>query len=146
MTRSIRNTIGFMAGIIIAAMFAVSMQGCADIKSFISSPTGQTVLADAIPVAVMVAEGQGVPAAEIKTICAQALAADSGVSVTLATLTTDMNSTLSGLNAADKAALAIVEVALNSAINAKLAGNTTVQTVQAASATVFSSCVTAAGG
>jgi hypothetical protein len=142
--RTVRNITGFMVGLVAVSLVALAMGGCASIESFVSSPTGQTVLADAIPVAVMVAEGQGVPAAEIKAICAQALAADSGVAVTLATLTNDMNGTLSTLNAADKAALSIVEVALNSAINAKLAGNTSVQTIQAASANVFSSCVAAA--
>lgn len=122
-----------------------AVAACASVQTFFASPTGQTVLATAIPVAVQVAEGQGVPAAEIKTICADALAADAGTSVTLATLTTEMNTTLTKLNPADKAAISIVEVALNSAINAKLAGNTSVAAIQADAASVFTACVAAAG-
>lgn len=128
-----------------ACLIAVALTGCASVQSFFTSPTGQTVLATAIPVAVQVAEGQGVPASEIKTICADALAADAGTSVTLATLTTEMNTTLTKLNPADKAAISIVEVALNSAINAKLAGNATVANIQAAASQVFTACVAAAG-
>lgn len=132
--------------LILAAMaFSVmSLSGCASVTSFFKSPTGQDILATAIPVAVQVAEGQGVPALEIKTICADALAADASTNATLATLTVEMNSTLTKLNTADKAALSIVEVALNSAINAKLAGNTSVQSVQAAASGVFTACVAAA--
>jgi len=127
------------------AVALVTVGACANVIAFFKSPTGQTVLATAIPVAVQVAEGEGVPAAEIKTICADALAADAGTAVTLSTLTTEMNTTLTKLNPADKAAISIVEVALNSAINAKLAGNPTVATVQAAAADVFTACVAAAG-
>jgi hypothetical protein len=117
--------------------------GCAQIKSFVSSPTGQTILATAIPVAVEVAEGQGVPAATIKTICADALAADAGTAVTLGTLTAEMNTTLTKVNSADQAAISIVEVALNAAINSKLAGNASVASVEAAAADVFTACVAA---
>lgn len=144
--RFARNFTGFLFGLVIVSAFALAMSGCSSLQTFFSSPTGETILATAIPVAVEVAEGQGVPAATIKTICASALAADAGTAVTLATLTAEMNSTLTKLNTADMAALAIVEVALNSAINAKLAGNTSVANVQAAAAQVFSACVSAAGG
>jgi hypothetical protein len=140
----VKVTVSTVAKVLPLFALAFMFSGCAQISAFISSPTGQAVIADGIPVAVEVAEGQGVPAAEIKTICANALAADAGTAVTLADLTTEMNKTLSSLNAADKAAISIVEVALNSAINAKLAGNKTVATVQATAAGVFTACVAAA--
>lgn len=128
--------------IVCAALFALA--GCSAIASFVKSPTGQTIVATAIPVAVQVAEGQGVPALEIKTICANALAADAGTAVTLGTLTDAMNVSLTKLNPADKTALSIVEVALNAAINGKLAGNATVEGLEAAAADVFTACVAAA--
>lgn len=126
-----------------AAIFALA-GGCSAIESFVKSPTGQVIVATAIPVAVQVAEGQGVPALEIKTICANALAADAGTAVTLGTLTDAMNVSLTKLNPADKTALSIVEVALNAAINGKLAGNATVEGLEAAAADVFTACVAAA--
>lgn len=145
---------GFVSlrGLVLLVSAAVSIAcitaACSTIESFISSPTGATVIAAAVDVAVATAEAKGVSAAEINKIAKAALAADSSTTATLATVSGSINSavTKAGLPAGDQAAADILEVALSAAIQAKVGSSASVAAAQAAVADVLNPLITATGG
>lgn len=88
--RSIRNFIGFAAGLIIVATVAACMNGCS-LVSKLESPAAQPFDAIAVAVGVDALVGVNLPtqaarATSIKMIAQEVLAADQGTQATLATL------------------------------------------------------------
>jgi hypothetical protein len=134
--------------VLIAFMLAVSLTGCASLKSFFGSPTGQAVAVAAVDVAVATAEQKGVNPVDINRIAKLALAADSGVSGTLAALSQLVNAEIAKLNlpAGDLAAVQVLEIALTAAIQSKLQGNVDLATAQATVAQVLNEVIAATGG
>lgn len=126
----------------------IAMSGCATVEGFFSSPTGEAVAIVAVDVAVATAEAKGVPASQINKIAKAALAADTGVSGTLAALSSlvDQQIAAAGLPAADLAAAKILEVAISASITAKVGNNADLAAAQAAVATVLQEAIAASGG
>lgn len=127
---------------------AVLVAGCASFGKFVSTPTGGAVVLASVDVAVATAEQKGIPAAKINAIAKTALAADSGSSATLFALTALVDAQVAKLNlpAGDKAAADILLAALSGAVQAKLAGNATLASTQAAVADVLNAVIAATGG
>ena len=126
----------------------MALCACASIQSFLGSPAAQPVIDATVLVAVATAEAKGVPAAQINKVAKAALAADTGVSGTLAAVSALVDQAISnsGLPAADLAAAKILEVALAAAITAKIGDNAELATVQADVAVVLNSVIAASGG
>lgn len=142
MTRSIRNFIGFSAGLIFVAVLAVSMNGC----KYLESPAAQPFDAVAVAVAVDSVVGtnpitQAARATQVKTIAAAVLAADTGTVATVDALLAVATAKVTALQLppGDQAAvslfLAVVETGVNTYI-ASLQGGASVQNTQTAIATV----------
>lgn len=131
-------------------LFAVALMfsGCADIEAFLKTPTGDAVALAAVDIAVATAEAKGVPDTQINKIAHAALAADTGVSGTLASLSSLVDSQIAstGLPAADLAAAKILEVALSASITAKIGNNADLAAAQAAIATVLNEVIAVTGG
>jgi len=127
---------------------ALSLPGCASVSSFFSSPTGSATIVAAVDVAVATAEQKGVSAVDINRIAKLALAADSGASGTLSAVSSLVNTQVAKLNlpAADLAAAEVLEIALSSAVSAKLQGNAALATAQADVAQILRAVIAASGG
>lgn len=133
----------------LAAVVIISaLVGCASVTSFFGSPTGVAVVDASVLVAVATAEQKGVPAAQINKVAKAALAADSGVSGTLAAVSGLVDDAIakSGLPAADLAAAKILEVAIAAAISAKVGNNADLAAAQADVAVVLNAVIAASGG
>lgn len=129
-------------------VLAVSLSGCQTVSAWFGSPNSAPIITAAVDVAVATAEQKGIQAAQINSIAKQALAADSGVSATLATVASVVNAQLAKLNlpAGDLAAANILEVAIGAAIQAKVGDNASVAQAQAAVAQVLNAVIAATGG
>ncbi len=127
---------------------ALALSGCQTVSAWFGSPNSAPIITAAVDVAVATAEQKGVQAAQINSIAKQALAADSGVSATLATVASVVNAQLAKLNlpAGDLAAANILEVAIGAAIEAKIGNNASVAQAQAAVAQVLNAVIAATGG
>lgn len=147
MTRSLRNCLGFATGLIAISILAVSMGACS-LLTKLTSPAAAPVVDAAVLVAVATAEAKGVTAAQINSVAKQALAADTGVTGTLAAVSTLVNVQIAKLSlpAADMAAIQIVEVALEAEITAKIGANANLATAQAAVAEVLNDVIAVTGG
>lgn len=132
--------------LVLSAVFALA--ACTQIESFLGSPTGGAVVDASALVAVATAEQKGVPAAQINKVAKAALAADSGVSGTLAAVSilVDQAIATSGLPAADLAAAKILEVAIGAAITSKVGNSASLAQAQAAVADVLKAVIAASGG
>lgn len=132
----------------VAMFVGSSLSGCASIESFLSSPDGKVAAVAAVDVAVATAEAKGVTAAQINSVAKQALAADTGVSGTLAAVSTLVNVQIAKLNlpAGDLAAVNILEVALQAEIQSRIGANQDLATAQAAVADVLNAVIAATGG
>jgi hypothetical protein len=117
--------------------------GCATVSKWFSG--NATILNDTVIIAVDVAEGQGITAAQIHRIASFALAADSGTGGTLAALSNLVNAQIAAahLPPTDQAAISVFEVALSAAISAKIGNNATVAATQAAVADVLKDVIAA---
>lgn len=126
----------------------MALCACASVQSFFGSPASQPVIDAVVLVAVATAESKGVPAAQINKVAKSALAADTGVTGTLAAVSALVDQAISnsGLPAADLAAAKILEVALAAAITAKVGDNANLAAVQADVAVVLNSVIAASGG
>lgn len=133
---------------LMTACAVMALCACASIQSFFGSPQSQPVIDAVVLVAVATAEQKGVPAAQINKVAKAALAADTGVSGTLAAVSTLVDQAISnsGLPAADLAAAKILEVALAAAITAKVGDNANLAAAQADVAVVLNSVIAASGG
>jgi uncharacterized protein YceK len=131
-----------------ALSVAMLIAGCASIESFISSPTGAAIVQASVDVAVATAEAKGVPASQINKVAKAALAADTGVSGTLAAISSlvDVQIANAGLPAADLAAAKILEVAISASITAKVGSNANLAAAQAAVADILNEVIAATGG
>lgn len=128
-----------------------ALSGCATVSKIdaaITSPAAQPYITAAVDVAVATAETKGVSAAQINSIAKVALAADQGVGATLATISGVVNTQLAKLKLSpgDQAAAAILELALDAAIDAKIGKNPTIAQSQAAAADVLNAVIAASGG
>lgn len=132
----------------LVVLVGFNLSGCAEVQGFLNSPAAVPVEQAVVLVAVGTAESKGVSAAEINKVCKVALAADSGTSATLATVTAAVQAELATLNlpAADQLAAGILEAALSEAIEAKIGQNADVATAQADVATVLGYAIAATGG
>ena len=133
---------------LVAAVAACALPGCATVTKIdnaLTSPAAQPYIDAAMLAAAATAETQGVTAAQINRIATAALQADKSTAATLATVSAAVNSGLAKLKlpAGDMAAVAILEVAIETAINAKVGANPTVALTQAAAADVLQSLITA---
>jgi hypothetical protein len=132
---------------IIASLAACAMvlSACSSVESFLGSPTGAVVITAAVDVAVGTAESKGVSATEINKIATAALAADSGVNATVATVSAAIDAAIvkAKLPAGDQAAADILSVALSAAISAKIGSNPSVAAAQAAVADVLHAVIAA---
>lgn len=124
------------------------LQGCAQVQSFLGSPTGVEVVTAAVDIAVATAEAKGISAVQINTIAKKAVAANSSTTATLAAVSAVVQSEVAALKlpAADQAAADILISALSAAIQAKVGTNATLATVQADAAVVLQAVVAATGG
>ena len=131
----------------IAAVFvAVSvLSGCASLSAKVAAPSSQPYVTDAANTAVLIAESQGITAAQINAVATKALAADSGTTATLATVSAVINAQLAKLSLSPIEALAVsaLESGLTAGINAQLANNATVAQAQAAIADVLNAVIKA---
>jgi hypothetical protein len=133
--------------ILMVAVVMGSLVGC-KLFSSLSTPAGQVYVTDAAEAAVLIAEGQGVPGSKINALAKQVLAADAGVSGTLASISSLVNAQLGKLNLPpqDVAAAQILEAALNTVIAAKIGNKPSLATAQAAVADVANAVIAATGG
>lgn len=133
---------------LMTACALMALCACASVQSFFGSPASQPVIDAVVLVAVATAESKGVPAAQINKVAKSALAADTGVTGTLAAVSALVDQAISnsGLPAADLAAAKILEVALAAAITAKVGDNANLAAVQADVAVVLNSVIAASGG
>lgn len=88
--------------LLLVVMMVLSLNGCASVSNFFSSPTTQAFAPEAINLAVAAAVGTNkatvvARAQKIKDIASQILAADQGGSTSLATINADLNAKLVGL-------------------------------------------------
>lgn len=148
-SQSGRAHVGFLAFVIGLALAGCAfLPGCATvakINAALTSPAAQPYIEAAMDVAVATAESKGVTAAQINSIATAALAADKSTAATLATVSGVVNSGLAKLNlpAGDMAAVAILEIAIDAAIDQKVGANPTVAQTQAAAATVLQALIAA---
>lgn len=133
---------------LVGMIMVSSLPGCASVGSFFSTPNGQAVVAISVDVAVATAEAKGVPVEQINKVAKAALAADTGVSGTLAAVSALVDAAIanSNLPAGDLAAAKILEVALGAAIQAKIGNNPDVAAAQATIADVLRAVIAASGG
>lgn len=140
---------------ILALALYGALHGCATFQAdvqkvdkVVTSPAAQPVILAAMFAATATAETHGVTAAQLNAIAHQALAADQGAGATLSAVSGVVNAQLVKLKvpAGDQAAIAILEVALDAAIDVKLGTNPTLAQTQAAAADVFQALATATGG
>lgn len=131
-------------GLIASFALVAVLSGCATLLA----PSSQPFVVAAVDVAVATAETKGVPAAQINKVAKAALAADTGVSGTLAVVSALVDDAIakSGLPAADLAAAKILEVALSASIQTKLGDNASLAQTQAAIADVLKAVIAASGG
>jgi hypothetical protein len=117
----------------VAAGLLFGLHGCASVQSFVGSPTGQTVVVAGVQVGVTTAEQKGVTAAQINSVAKAVLAADTGVSATVTTLTAAVNSAAqkAGVPPGDIVAFQVLETAFDAYLVAKYGNNPTVANVQA---------------
>ncbi len=125
-----------------------SLAGCASLNSFFSTPTGTAVTAAAVDVAVATAEQKGISAARINAVAKAALAADTGVTGTLAAVAglVEADVAKTTIPAGDKAAVDLLVATLASEITAKVGSNATLAATQAAAAVVLEQVIVATGG
>jgi hypothetical protein len=133
---------------LLALAFIVAGSGCATVAKVdaaITSPAAQPYIEAAVDAAVATAEVKGVTALQINNAAKAALAADKGVAVSLATISGSVNTQLAKLKLPqkDQAAVAILEVAIDAAIDAKIGANPTIAKSQAAVADVLQALITA---
>jgi uncharacterized protein YceK len=133
---------------IVLAALLLPLSGCATVSGWFASPASAPVITAVVDVAVATAEQKGVKAAQINAIAKQALAADSGLSATLATVAQVANVQIAKLNlpAPDLAAANILEIALAAAIQTKIGSNPSLAQAQAALAQVLQDAIAATGG
>lgn len=133
---------------LVGMLMVSSLPGCASVESFLGSPNGQIVAVAAVDVAVATAEQKGVPAAQINKVAKAALAADTGVSGSLAVISALVDDAIakSNLPAGDLAAAKILEVALGASIQSKIGNSANVAAAQAAIADVLRAVIAASGG
>lgn len=133
---------------LVKAMVCLALCGALTDCATLNAPSAQAYVQAAVDIAVGSAELKGITAAQINKVCKIVLAADTGVTTTLATLTQLLNAQVLKLNlpAADMLAATILEVALDAAIQAKLQGNSTVAQAQATIAEVMQYAIAASGG
>lgn len=131
-----------------AAVLVFGMTGCASLKSFFGSPTGNAVAIAAVDVAVATAEQKGVSPQDINRISKLALAADTGLAGTLTAISSLVNVEIAKLNLppADVAAAQILEIALAAAISSKVGDNADLAFAQAQVAQVLNAAIAATGG
>lgn len=108
---------------LIFAIALCSLNGCATLASIVT-PAAAPFVQAAVDVAVATAVQKGVPAAQIKSIAAQVLAADTGTQVALIAVEEIINGKLVALNlpAADLAAGEILTATLTGVIQLELSG------------------------
>jgi len=134
---------------LLASLVMVLMiTACASVQSFLGSPTGQTVVVAGVQVAVTTAEQRGVTAAQINSVAKAVLAADSGLTVSLTTLTATVNSAAqkAGVPPGDIVAFQVLETAFDAYLVAKYGTNSTVTNVQADIATFANAVIADTGG
>lgn len=121
------------------------LHGCASTSALVTAPASQSYVTDAANTAVLIAESQGITAAQINAVAVKALAADSGTSATLASVSAVLNAQLAKLNLSPIEALAVsaLESGLTAGINAQLSNNPTVTQAQAAIADVLNAVIKA---
>jgi hypothetical protein len=139
MTRSIRNTLGFMAGLIVVSLIAVGMGGCS-LFAKLESPAAQPFDALAVAVGVDALVGtntatQAARAASIKAIASEILAVDQGTQASLSTLESVAAAKVQARNLppGDAAAAQLLIASLSAAVNTyvgKLGSNAKVNEVQ----------------
>jgi hypothetical protein len=132
----------------VAAGLLFGLHGCASVQSFIGSPTGQTVVVAGVQVGVTTAEQKGVTAAQINSVAKAVLAADTGVSATVTTLTATVNSAAqkAGVPPGDIIAFQVLETAFDAYLVAKYGSNSTVANVQADVALFCNTVIADTGG
>lgn len=122
--------------------------GCASVQSFLSSPTGQTIVPAGVEVAIATAEQKGVTAAQINSVSKAVLAADTSAATTVVGLTAAVNAQVAKLNlpAGDVAAFQILETAFDAYLVSKYGNNPTVAQVQADVALFVNTAIAMTGG
>lgn len=132
----------------VMATLTGGLTGCAQVQSFLGSPTGVEVVTAAVDIAVATAEAKGISAAQINAIAHKAQAANGSTTATLAAVSAVVQSEVQALKlpVADQAAADILISALSAAIQAKVGTNTTLATAQADAAVVIQAVVAATGG
>jgi hypothetical protein len=124
------------------------LHGCAQLQSFVSSPTGQTVVTAGVGVGVTAAEAKGVTAAQINATAKLVLQYDQGTTASLAALTSAVNAAAikAGVPAGDVTAFGTLETAFDTYVLVKYGSNATVQTVQTDVASFCNAVIAATGG
>lgn len=147
-TKAVQSVPKAAALLLMVALGAAGLHGCTQVSAFLGSPTGATVVTDAVNIAVVTAEIKGITAAQINAVAKQALAADSGAAGTLATVAGIVEGELATLKlpAADQAVADVLVSALSAAIQAKVGANATLAAAQADAAVVLQAVITATGG
>lgn len=136
------------AALMLMMALTVGMTGCAQVSSFLGSPTGATVVQASVDVAVATAEAKGISAAQINAIAHKALDADSNVNASLAAVSAVVQAEIVTLKlpAADQAAADILLAALSAAIQTKVGTNASLAQAQTAAAVVINDVIAATGG
>lgn len=124
------------------------LSGCASVQSFLSSPTGATIVSAGVQVAVTTAEQRGVSAAQINRVAKSVLAADSGTAATVVSVTSLVNGQLVklGVPSGDVAGFQILTTAFDAYVVAKYGANVTVQQIQADVAMFLGTVIADTGG
>lgn len=130
---------------LIALIAVLALTGCATVSSWFASPNSAAYITAAVDIAVATAEAKGISAAQINGIAKLALAADSGTTTSLSAVAGLVDSQIGKLklSTGDQAAADILVSALSAAITAKVNGNASVASAQAAAAVVLNAVVTA---
>lgn len=141
-------TVAKVAVLLLALPVLFALHGCATVQSWISSPTGQTVTAAGVQVAVTTAEQKGVSAAQINGVAKAVLANDQGLATSVVGLTTVVNAQLVKLNipAGDVTAFQGIEIAFDAYLVAKYGNDSTVTNLQSDVATFCNLVIAATGG
>jgi hypothetical protein len=118
MMRTISN---LLAMTVVIGVLALAQFGCA-----LFTPSGAPFLQASVDAAVAAAVQKGVPAAKIKSIAQQVLAADTGTQVALGAIETLVNAKIAALNLppADQAAALILTSTLEGFVQIALSGTT----------------------
>lgn len=126
----------------------LTLNGCATVSAWFSSPSAQPVIIAAVDVAVATAEQKGVTAVQINDVAKQALVANQSTTATLATVAAVVNQQIAKLNlpAGDLAAVQILEVALAAEIQSRIGTNADLAAARAAVADVLNAVIEATGG